>query len=1222
MLFFNENFWIFLDLMYRQTSLDLSVPLLSGSQGTQSIGLSSAIGHLKDFSERDYVLSGHTSTIWTIRISPDSRYIYSGSADCSIVVWDSSLLCSAAVLSGHTDTVLCIELLSIVHQLISSGADLTIRVWDLSTYTQVSIIEGLPFTIYSLVLISNDSKIAACGENASILLWDLLNKSQLAELNGHSDWINALVKTNTEKFLISGSKDKTLITWDLETNSVSSTMELTYIVQCLRLVENDKFLLVGTRSNCIYMMSFPEKIVLSEFIGHTMWVRQVLVTNDFQYLVSCANDKTIRIWSIKDPTDVVTLNNSEGAIYALAMGKNEKFLASGGVDSEVKLTSLPECTPIETFAGHTGGVKNIVVCEAQRLLITSSSDKTIRVWDLDTKIEKFKLTGHTAVVWALGATSDLKYIVSGSSDKTIRVWDFESKSEIYKFDDHTGEILDLVISKNDEYAVSGSNDKSLIVWSLKQPGLVKKLLGHKGAVLKLAMNYSDNTVISCSFDTSIRVWSLINLEFIFKFEPKYDVINCIDLSKDGSFLGIGCKSQVVHIWDYASKKCISSHKHHTAAVKCVTFASPDKKILASTSDDCKIVLWNFLEKQLETVLTYHTGLVKKGLFSQNDCSFFSVSDDKTIKKWTFSKSAKFENILTNTTPVESYLYLRKIFSAESLPTKWVKFLVGPLKINASLMYSFTGQDFCLKQVLENGGEICQDMLGKSCLYYCMKKNMQNCVDVILRYLIEISENDLLKFENYCFVIRNDLSELMQNNSPCIEEFLQAIFAKKIKKESIKIGVPRADLPILVHSDDNVIDFSKFLAEVSQNNTEKEIMLVFRSCTIALPTELGSLKSIELLSGIKNYSNKQVLSNFLIRTLIRSKWNAFRPFIIFQTAILWISLLAVGLVITESEKSVFAITLFVTVNFLLLMYEIIEIAAGGIKEYLEFWNLIDFSKNLVSFIWLFLSYQAPSRLFDIVTWVMVLLSFLRGLTGFRAFDETRNYLRLIFKSTKESLSFLLIFFYSTLAFGFLNYSSIIDPSEAGAFQIVWLSPFELSMGSGNLENDSAIYYLYFMLASTLNVIIMLNLLISILGDSFERFQLEVLELDNLEMLKIILEIELMMFWKRAQNVYQHLQLCEAYFTNVEDDWQGKVKAIEKSLEKYANETKDSFKQISEDAKGSSHAISQSHEKLEGKISDIAKKVDTIDSRMQKLEETVEKTLGNIEKSLEVLLSKSA
>jgi hypothetical protein len=176
--------------------------------------------------------------------------------------------------------------------------------------------------------------------------------------------------------------------------------------------------------------------------------------------------------------------------------------------------------------------------------------------------------------------------------------------------------------------------------------------------------------------------------------------------------------------------------------------------------------------------------------------------------------------------------------------------------------------------------------------------------------------------------------------------------------------------------------------------------------------------------------------------------------------------------------------------------------------------------------------------------MVSLNFMRGLTGFRAFDQTRHYTKLIIRSVFESLYFLMIFFYSTVAFGVLYYASKYN--EMTRFSI-WRIPYELNNGSFENSSYFTLEYMTFILASIVNVIIILNLLISILGDTFEEFQSESKEIDCLEMAEMVLEIETLMVWRRKENQKHFIHKCQVLEQAPMKSWEGRLNAISEMIE---------------------------------------------------------------------------
>lgn len=65
---------------------------------------------------------------------------------------------------------------------------------------------------------------------------------------------------------------------------------------------------------------------------------------------------------------------------------------------------------------------------------------------------------------------------------------------------------------------------------------------------------------------------------------------------------------------------------------------------------------------------------------------------------------------------------------------------------------------------------------------------------------------------------------------------------------------------------------------------------------------------------------------------------------------------------------------------------------------------------------------------------------------------------------------------------------------------------------------------FILASAINPIIMLNLLIAIMSDTYDKVQESVEVADNKELSEMILEVETMMFWKRNTSDVEYMQIC--------------------------------------------------------------------------------------------------
>jgi len=205
---------------------------------------------------------------------------------------------------------------------------------------------------------------------------------------------------------------------------------------------------------------------------------------------------------------------------------------------------------------------------------------------------------------------------------------------------------------------------------------------------------------------------------------------------------------------------------------------------------------------------------------------------------------------------------------------------------------------------------------------------------------------------------------------------------------------------------------------------------------------------------------------------------------------------------------------------------VQMISGGILDYWQDpWNYIDVIRA-VSSVWFGFSPNEDWRL----NLVVVLMCFFRGFTFFRTFKMTRMFVRLTLDVVSEMYSFLIILAYSTLSFGMI-YAVLFDvssPVEA------WTMGYMILMGDYTTEGFGFIQWLCFTAVTLVNIIIMLNLLISILGDAYGKAQELSLVNDTLAQLNLVLEYESLMFWRQNVKNSTVLNICQSEERQDEDE----------------------------------------------------------------------------------------
>ena len=170
----------------------------------------------------------------------------------------------------------------------------------------------------------------------------------------------------------------------------------------------------------------------------------------------------------------------------------------------------------------------------------------------------------------------------------------------------------------------------------------------------------------------------------------------------------------------------------------------------------------------------------------------------------------------------------------------------------------------------------------------------------------------------------------------------------------------------------------------------------------------------------------------------------------------------------------------------------------------------------------------------------------------AFDGTRYYINLITSALNDMKYFFIIFAYSTTAFGLLL---IVSSDDFLDFNHMWGNAYALNFGKESIENildELTLQYFFYFLASVINVVLMLNLLVSILGDSYDKFQLNKIVVGFKEKACLSLEIQKMIIWNKNKNreeyIHSVVYATQEIETIEESAWEGKLKYLQANFKK--------------------------------------------------------------------------
>ncbi|NES63823.1 MAG: WD40 repeat domain-containing protein [Okeania sp. SIO2D1] len=366
-------------------------------------------------------LIGHTDSVNAVAVTPDGKFIISGSSDSTVKVWDLNTG-EELLLGGHSSPVNALAVTPDGKKVISGASDNTVIVWNLEKRKKTGTFDGHSHPVVALAITPDGKTVvsASIAKKNSIKVWDLENENcqEKLTLKGHGHIVRTLAITSSNR-IISASDNGSIKVWDLTNGKTLFTLQHGHKTL-------PGFTFVGFES--------PLSFVTPGFTG---WASEavytIAVTRDGKRLISASgsgdnNTNSIKVWDLETGKEKSTLEGHKNPISALAITPNDKQVISASFDNTIKIWDIESGKEILTFIGHDNSIYDIAITLDGNKMISGSKDKTIKIWKLDPYNKHIQLTGNDNSVNDITITSDGKQVIFGLQDNTIKFSNLEENN--------------------------------------------------------------------------------------------------------------------------------------------------------------------------------------------------------------------------------------------------------------------------------------------------------------------------------------------------------------------------------------------------------------------------------------------------------------------------------------------------------------------------------------------------------------------------------------------------------------------------------------------------------------------------------------------------------------------------------------------------------------------------------------------------------------------------
>lgn len=531
----------------------------------------------------------------------------------------------------------------------------------------------LPVGSPTALAFSPDGAWLAVGTDQScqVQVWRSDAPEQRWAEDGHLAPVRSLSWSADGQWLASGSQDASAFLWSMEGQwrrllGHSGVVAVAF--------GSDGTLATAATDGEVRQWRAEDRTALRRHLGHTGAIRAVDWDPSGRWLVSGAEDDTLRVWDLVGHTESWRRSFPYGAIWGaawspdgarIAVAEDRRSsvveahhdseprwldvwtdpqrdatqsvdwrpgggqIATGSLDGVARVYDLQGGGSPVLLDAHAGPARKVAFSPDGQKLAVGTEDGRIRLWSPETAALDGVLEGHRGSIWAIDWAPAGDRLASGSDDTTVRIWDPQTGAELRRLEGHQGWVRTVAWNPDGEHLATASFDRTVRLWDGADQ--FETIGGHDGPIRSVAWNPSGTLLASGSADQSVRIWNPANHTLVREFAGQSDWIRAVAWDPTGRTVVSAADNGVVLLWDLTSGAPIATFEGHESYVRAVAF-SPDGRWLATGSADGTVRVWD--PKNGGEWSTFVAGSPVRAItWSPDSTRLVGTHDDWTFTVW-------------------------------------------------------------------------------------------------------------------------------------------------------------------------------------------------------------------------------------------------------------------------------------------------------------------------------------------------------------------------------------------------------------------------------------------------------------------------------------------------------------------------------------------------------------------------------------------------------------
>ena len=601
---------------------------------------------------------GHSDNISCIAISPDNKYLASGSWDKSVKLWDLS---SGKEIISYTQFNSWVRSVAFSPdgKKLAMGSDKEFRISDLSNNGKEIFKKDIHYDDISAIAFSPDNKLLITSGSSKnldgeklmyeIKIWNASTMVLLNKLEGTGTIVKLKFTGNNQFTALSNMGVLTVnaISGAILKNEDYSDKDLSDMSPDGKWVVQDGF---EDGLATLDIIDRSSKEIVHTFHGQRASIKTVSFSPDSRYVVTGADDATIYLYDLQGMQLADKIQGNMSYPFGLCFTSDGKKLISGNYDKIIRVWNFPDLKLQQKMGGAANIIYNIALSPDGKSLAVMGTPgffnkSYIQVFDFNrgTVVQHFE---SSIFGKGLMYSPDGKYLISGSFDGGMGVYNATTSEKITSFESEKS--TSQAISPDGKIIAStnyDANPPTLLIRSFPSGNSMNSFkLPYSALTITFAKNSKSVFVGLASGDKTVQVdINTGNIIKTFYHKSEYESttgIRKILVSNEGDKLITGDDYSRLRWWDIATGTELSNMNVQSGMLNDLIFMPGKNQLLTAAGEsafaDTTIHITDAATKKIIRTLNGHNSSPTTLAVSPDGKFLFSGSFDRTVKVWDLS----------------------------------------------------------------------------------------------------------------------------------------------------------------------------------------------------------------------------------------------------------------------------------------------------------------------------------------------------------------------------------------------------------------------------------------------------------------------------------------------------------------------------------------------------------------------------------------------------------